>query len=563
MRSATRALLALVLTTALTAPGFAQDQVQPVDPLVVIDLEDIPGDFAAARAQADEGRTLFLNGDHAAALDILRPLADAGNPVAQNIMGVALTDANGAYGPYDAAAGFAFLQAAAEQDFGPAMHNLADTYEEEHEGFSPDFERSFQWYLAAAELGYVRAYFNVGYGLVNGYGTAQDFAEGRLWLERALEGDERAAALSLLGDLAYYGEGQEADAAQALALYLEAAGLGHAEAAYYAAYQYFWGEGTEQDRIAAAPLLEQALAGNERAGALNLLGDLAYYGDGQEVDHSRALALYLEAAGLGQAEAAYAAAYQYLHGEGTEVDEVAAFALLDQAVTANVPEAFAFLAELHADGVVPGADPSRALALAMRGDELDDGWAAAVLGRLYRQGVPGHVDVDFEAARAAYARGAERGQSGALWVLGRMAYFGEGEAVDHARAYDYFRQAVDMAPDYGTALYAMAYMEMRGEGTPRDLAAATAHLVAALAAGDEAAMVAGVILFGSPTYEGPQSDPVRAFAHCIGSEAAGWLQGEDRGDLSEHFATCERLSAELSPEDQARAAELLPELAAQ
>ncbi len=554
MRLAPRGLLALFLTSALIVPAWGQ--IAPADPLVVIEADSIPGDFTAAMEEAAEGRALFIAGNHAEALEMLRPLADAGNPVAQNILGIALTDLNGAYGPYDAAEGFRYLLAAGAQNFGPAMHNLGDSYEEEHDGIAPDPEQAFRWYLAAAELGYVRAYYNVGYGLVNGYGVAQDLAAGRVWLDRALDGDERAEALTLLGDLAYYGEGQEADLAQALALYLEAAGLGHAEAAYYAGYQYYWGEGTDQDWTAAAPFLEQALAGGERAGALNLLGNMAYHGEGREVDFAEAFAFYLEAAGLGDADAAFRAAYQYLHGEGTEVDEAAALPLLEQAVAGDVPEAFSFLAELHAEAVVPGTDPSRALALAMHGDDLGDGYAAIVLGRFHRHGVEGHVPVDPDAARSAYLRGVERGQAGALRSLGLMAYHGEGEPVDHARAYDYFRQAVEMAPDYGAALYALSYMEMRGEGTPRDLAAATAHIEAALAVGEDSALVAGVILFGSPTHAGPQSDPVRAFAHCIASEAVDWLEGQDPGDLGQHFATCERLSAELSAEDQTRAAEL-------
>jgi len=488
MRPVRRLGLVLAVAAALTGAASGQTEVQPFDPLVVIAPEDIPGDFSSARAEAQVGRALFLAGSHAAALDILRPLADAGNPVAQNIMGLALTDLNGAYGPYDAELGFGYLLAAAEQDFGPAMHNLGDSYEETHEGFAPDLEESFRWYLAAAELGYARAYYDVAYALVYGYGIEADVAAGRAWTERMLDTEDRPFALEILGEL-------------------------------------------------------------------------AYYGDGEPQDQARALALFEEAAAGGSSWAAYFAAYQYLHGEGTPVDDAAALPLLEQAAEGGQIEAFAYLAELHAEAVVPGTDPSRALVLAMRGDDLGDDYAAVVLGRFYRHGVEGYVPVDPHAARAAYLRGVERGQAGALRSLGLMAYFGEGAPVDHARAYDYFRQAVEMAPDYGSALYSMAYMEMRGEGTPRDLAAATAHIEAALAVGEESALVAGVILFGSPTYDGPQSDPVRAQAHCIASETAGWLEGQDAGDLSEHFAICARLPEELTPEDQARAAQMAEALA--
>lgn len=481
MRTASRAILALLLSSCLVSPVLAQ--IEPYDPLEVIEPHQIPGDFAAAMAEAAEARAMFLAGAHAEALEVLRPLADAGNPVAQNIVGIALTDLNGAYGPYDAAEGFRYLEAAALQNFGPAMHNLADSYEETHDGLAPNLEEAFRWYLAAAELGYENSYYDTAYALIYGYGAEVDYDAGRIWAERSLATEDRILALGLMGDMAYFGYGQDIDLEASLNFFLESAAGGDGWSAYYAAYQY-------------------------------------------------------------------------IHGEGTPVDEAAALPLLELAVSQDVADAFAFLAELHADGQIEGTDPSRALALAMRGDELEDAYAAAVLGRFHRLGVQDYVPVDPDAARAAFARAFERGQPGGLWSLGQMSYHGEGEPVDHARAYDYFRQAVEMSPDYGSALYAMAYMEMRGEGTPRDLAAATAHIEAALAVGEETALVAGVILFGSPTYDGPQSDPVRALAHCIASEAAGWLEGQDAGDLSEHFATCERLSTELGPEDQARAAEL-------
>lgn len=480
MRPFAHVALALVLSTALTSPVLAQ--ITPTDPIIAIGADEIPGDFAAAIAEAADAREMFLEGNHAEALTLLRPMADAGNAVAQNIMGIAFTEVNSAYGAYDPELGFAYLLAAGAQNFGPAMHNLGDTYEETHEDFAPNLVESTRWYLAAAELGYVTAYYNAGYALVNGQGVPEDIAAGRVWLERALEGPERGLSLGLLGNLAYFGRGQAVDHEQSLDYYLLSAEAGNAEAAYYAAYQFYWGEGTGVDDAAALPLLEQAVA-------------------------------------------------------------------------EQVTGAYAFLALIMSSGIGDIApDPMRALALATQGDERGNGFASAVLGDFFRRGV-GTV-VNYDQARAAYSRGAERGEAAALYQLGDMAYFGLGEPENFPRALELYDSTLKVDPDYSSAIYSIAYMQMRGEGTEVDLISATELIERAIASGSSLAMNEAIELFGSPTYAGPQTDEVRAFSMCILSDNGRGPQVETPGDIEDHEATCARLAEELSAEDQATAASM-------
>lgn len=361
MRVAAFAMLTFALSSGLALSALAQSE--PTDPVIAIQPNQIPGDFSAAMADAAEGRAMFLAGDHEAALDLLLPLADAGNPVAQNILGIALTDLNSAYVPYDAAEGFRYLLAAGAQNFGPAMHNLGDAFEETHDGFAPDLEASSSWFIAAAELGYEPAYYNAGFGLVNGNGVVADDVAGRAWLTLALDGEERGYALGLFGDLAYFGQSQPQDFAVALDYYLQAAQAGNAEGAWYAAYQYLNGEGTPIDAAAALPLLEQAVAeGEVRAtGSLALLlagivgdvetdpdraltiavtgdaqgsgfasavlGDLYRLGIGTEVDLDLARAAYERGAAHGEADAAYQLGDMAYFGRGEPVDYARAFEL--------------------------------------------------------------------------------------------------------------------------------------------------------------------------------------------------------------------------------------------
>lgn len=479
MNIASRTLMALVLSTALISPVLAQTA--PTDAVIAIEAAQIPGDFSAAISEAAAGRALFLAGDHSAGLEMLQPLADAGNPVAQNILGIALTEVNAAYGTYDAAEGFRYLLAAGAQNFSPAMHNLGDTFEETHEGFAPDLEESSRWFIAAAELGYEPAFYNAAYALVNGHGVAEDSVAGRAWLDRALVGEERAYALGMLGDLAYYGQGQPVDFALALDFYVQAAQAGSSEAAWYAAYQYYYGEGTPEDEPAALPLLEQAVAGGE----LSAIGYLAL----------------LLSRGVGET----------------------------------------------------AADPDRALAMALSGDDLGNGFASAVVGDFYRLGVG--TEVNFELARAAYERGQARGNVDALYQLGDLAYFGRGVPQDYASALIYYYEALDIDPNHGGTLYSIAYMQMRGEGTEVDLASATELLEQTIAWRHGFSMTEAILLFGSPQFAGPQTDAVRARAHCIYVDVQGGPPDQS-GDVEDHAATCARLAEELSAEDQIRAAEM-------
>ena len=496
MRFSSRAVLALVLSTALATPMLVAPvlaQTIATDPLIAIDAEQIPGDFSTAIADAAPGRTLFLAGEYVTALAMLRPLADAGNPVAQNILGVSLTERNGAYGTYDAAEGFRYLLAAGAQNFGPAMQNLGDTYDETHDGFAPNIEESSRWFIAAAELGYEPAFNGAAFALVYGHGVAEDGAAGRIFLDRALNGDYRAYTLGLLGDLAYFGQGQAQDLVLSLEYYLQAAEAGNAEAAWYAAFQYMSGEGALINPAAALPLLEQAVAGNE----LDAIGHLSLLLSSGEAD------------------------------------------------------------------VVP--DPDRAFALAMGGDEMGNGFASSVLGDFYRLGVG--TEENFDLARAAYERGQERGEAEAIYQLGDMAYFGLGDPANYELAFAYYHGALEIYPDHRDSLYSIAYMQMRGEGTEVDIASATDLLQQTIEQRHLPSMIEAVELFGAPEYRGPQTDEVRARAHCLYVDALGRLPMDDgdnidTGDIEDHVATCTRLAEELSAEDQTRAAEMAAAMAA-
>jgi hypothetical protein len=115
-----------------------------------------------ARADNAAGMEAYKNKDYATALTQLRPEAQQGNHIAQNIVGVMY------------------------------MNGL---------GMPSNDAEAAKWYRMAAEQGYAVAQTNLGFLYENGRGVAQSLAEARQWYQKAaLQGDPRAGAF--LKDLA-------------------------------------------------------------------------------------------------------------------------------------------------------------------------------------------------------------------------------------------------------------------------------------------------------------------------------------------------------------------------
>ncbi|QQA44665.1 tetratricopeptide repeat protein [Pelagovum pacificum] len=227
--------------------------------------------FADAEGEAAEGRALFIAGDHAAALTLLMPLAEAGNPVAQNIVGVAYTEPSGDLGlDYDAQAGFDLLLASAEQGYPRAMNNLAVMYEEAHDGIGADRTERFGWFLKAAEAGYEDSFRTVAEAYANGDGVATDDDAAFAWASRAFAEVGDADATYLMGDMHYFGIGTPPNYGKAYGYFVDAAAGGHVEAIYSLGYMTLYEEGVPSNPPAAWMMLESAA----QDGSLDALSEL-------------------------------------------------------------------------------------------------------------------------------------------------------------------------------------------------------------------------------------------------------------------------------------------------
>jgi TPR repeat protein len=143
-------------------------------------MQDPLGDAKAAAAR----------GDFESAINVLRPLAQAGNREAQYELGfLALTECDLISGRES----FSLFLKAAEQGHGEAMYHLATFPEFVSESFKSPLseEEAWRWSVRAAEGGCVQAQRDAGAALATGDWregrVRQDLAAAVAWYRRAAE----------------------------------------------------------------------------------------------------------------------------------------------------------------------------------------------------------------------------------------------------------------------------------------------------------------------------------------------------------------------------------------
>ena len=150
-----------------------------------------------AAASADDyelGRQALESGHSAQAIELWRPLAEAGDADAQFGLGVIYNDAIGVEQDY-AEANYWFLRAA-EQGYPMAQFNLGNAYKK-GTGMAIDPAMAVIWWRKAAEQDFAPAQFNLGSALLEGSGIPRDRAAALSWYRRAAANGHPQAKHSL------------------------------------------------------------------------------------------------------------------------------------------------------------------------------------------------------------------------------------------------------------------------------------------------------------------------------------------------------------------------------
>jgi TPR repeat protein len=163
------------------------------------------GIFAASAVAGplEDGMVAYQEKDYLKAIQLWRPLAQAGNAEAQYRLGVMYAEGRGV-APNDAEAALWF-ERAAEQGEAMAQYNLGASYAE-GSGVRKDMATAAKWFRRAADQGVALAQLNLGLLYANGAGVPQDNVEALKWIDLAIyslpAGGLRSDAAKAVADVA-------------------------------------------------------------------------------------------------------------------------------------------------------------------------------------------------------------------------------------------------------------------------------------------------------------------------------------------------------------------------
>lgn len=120
-------------------------------------------------------------------LQLIRPLADASNPVAQATLGDMYHDGNGV--TQDEKEAVKWWTRAAEKGEAHSQSNLGESYMMGR-GVQQNWTEAIKWWRKAAEQNIARAQTALGMALVEGRWVRQDYVEAAKWFSKAAEQGE-------------------------------------------------------------------------------------------------------------------------------------------------------------------------------------------------------------------------------------------------------------------------------------------------------------------------------------------------------------------------------------
>jgi hypothetical protein len=175
-----------------------------------------------AVADLAAGARAFLSGDYATAMREWRPLAEAGNAIAQWGLATMYSDAEGV--SLDDREAVKWFRKAAAQEHAAAQTSLGIAYVY-GKGVPKDYAVAVKWYRLAAEQGLAPAQYSLGLMYDNGNGVAEDDAVAVKWYRLAAEQGNADAQFNL-GTMYSRGKGVAEDYVPAYAWWNLAAAQG-------------------------------------------------------------------------------------------------------------------------------------------------------------------------------------------------------------------------------------------------------------------------------------------------------------------------------------------------
>lgn len=282
---------------------------------------------------ADTAREALAREDYGSAFRQFAEHAQAGDPIAQNNLGVLYLQGRGV--PKDLGAARVWFERAAAQKLPGAMHNLGILYLRGY-GVSKDPALGARWLTQAAESGDREAQFFIGLLYYKGEGVAPDLAQARAWFTRAAD-QHLPAAVYNLAVMQLQGQGGARDEAQAIT-YLERHQSANERIAVLLGQVYLQ-HASDPSQAARALSIFKPLADAGNPSAQSELGMMYTFGRGAARDLEEGRFWLQQAARLGAASAQLNLGNVYANGLGVARDRVEAYAWYSLAAANGDPVA--------------------------------------------------------------------------------------------------------------------------------------------------------------------------------------------------------------------------------
>ncbi len=417
-----------------------------------------------ARADFQAGLAAYQQQQYATAWREWTPIAEAGDPIAQNGLGVMAFSGYGV--PQDHALAAQWFERAALQGLTDAQYNLAIMYQQGL-GVTQNAAQARAWFELAAAQGHEQAAASLA-------ATPPEPAVRRAPTSRTSVRPVSAQQAAFDRGMAAYRQG---DFDGALREWQPLAERGMARAQNNLGVMYDKGQGVARDARTAVSWFSRSAEGGMAAGQANLSVMFAN-GDGVPQDDREALAWAARAAERGYAPAQFDLARIFEQGRGTAADPAQAARWYQQAANQGHTQAQYQLALAYERGSGVAKDSGAALSWLQQ--SADGGYAPAQFALAVRLENGDGVATDPAGAVSLFRRAAEQGLAEAQHNLGlALSDVGDREAVT------WLRRAADQGLVPAQAKLGALYAA--GNGVVQDGGSAVRWLTAAADAGDVSA----------------------------------------------------------------------------
>lgn len=136
----------------------------------------------AFAGQLDDGMAAYERHDYATALNLLRPLAEQGNALAQNRLGFMYSNGQGVTKDY--AEALKWYRKSADQGLAKSQYNIGYLYAK-GEGVPRDEVEAVKWYRKSGDQGNAGAQYALSQIYAKGEGVQQNLVEAHKWADLA------------------------------------------------------------------------------------------------------------------------------------------------------------------------------------------------------------------------------------------------------------------------------------------------------------------------------------------------------------------------------------------